>query len=61
MGKMAKINYFSDKKNMPTIIIGIVLALLLLFSVTFFLWSIMRYNDLEKQKKGKAGVSVSVE
>ena len=50
---MAGKRYFADKKKTPTIIIGIILALLFIFSVFFFLWSVMRYNEIEEQKKEK--------
>ena len=50
---MAGRKYFTDKNKAPTLIIAIVLSLLVIFSVTFFLWSIMRYNEIEKQKKEK--------
>ena len=34
-------------------IIGSLLALLFVFSAFFFLWSVMRYNEIEKQKQEK--------
>ncbi len=45
--------YFAENKKMPTVIIGTLLALLFIFSVAFFLWSVMRYNEIEEQKQEK--------
>ncbi len=50
---MAGRKYFADKKKTPTLIVGILLALLFVFAVAFFLWSVMRYNEIEEQKKEK--------
>lgn len=45
--------YFAEKKSAATVIIRIFLLLLLIFSVTFFLWSVMKYNDIMEQKEEK--------
>ena len=45
--------YFAEKKSAATVIIRIFLLLLLIFSVTFYLWSVMKYNDIMEQKEEK--------
>lgn len=45
--------YFAEKKSAVTVIIRVFLLLLLLFSVTFFLWSVMKYNDIMEEKEEK--------
>ena len=43
--------YFTDKKSTVSVIIRVFLLLLLLFAVAFFLWSIMRYNEIQEAKR----------
>lgn len=47
--------YFADKPNKAGIIIRIFLAFLLVFSVVYFLWSLMQYNEtMEKAEEKEA-------
>ena len=50
---MGERKYFADKRSPSGTVIKIFLALLLLFSVAFFLWSVMRYNEIEEEKGQK--------
>lgn len=50
---MAGKKYFADKRSSPALIIRIFLVLLLIFAVTFFLWSVMRYNEIREEMKQK--------
>ena len=50
---MARGRYFVDRKSGASIIIRVFLVLLLLFSIVFFLWSVMKYNDIMDEKKEK--------
>ena len=50
---MAQGKYFADRKSAISVIIKLFLALLLIFAVAFFLWSIMKYNDIMEEKKEK--------
>ena len=50
---MGERKYFVDKRSPSGTVIKIFLALLLLFSVAFFLWSVMRYNEIEEEKGQK--------
>ena len=43
--------YFVGKKSVGSSVIRIFIALLLLFSIVFFLWSLMRYNKIMDQKR----------
>lgn len=43
--------YFADRKSGVSGLIRIFLVLLLAFAVAFFLWSLMRYNEIMEQKK----------
>jgi cell division protein FtsB len=45
--------YFADNKSPMSRIIRIFLILLLVFAVAFFLWSVMRYNELKRQMQQK--------
>jgi cell division protein FtsB len=45
--------YFADKSKAPARIIGVLLAMLFVFAVAFFLWSVMRYNEIQEQKREK--------
>ena len=48
---MAEKRYFADRKSAVSVIIRVFLLLLLIFSVAFFLWSIMRYNEIMEDKE----------
>ncbi len=50
---MARAKYFVDKKSTAGAVIKIFLILLLLFAVAFFLWSVMKYNEIMDQKQEK--------
>ena len=50
---MARGKYFVDRKSGASIIIRVFLVLLLLFSIVFFLWSVMKYNDIMEAKREK--------
>ncbi len=52
--------YFAEKKSTATVIIRIFLAMLMLFSVAFFLWSIMKYNEIMEQKEEKEAYIVEL-
>ena len=43
--------YFADRKSFMSVLVRSFVALLLVFSVVFFLWSIMKYNKINDQKK----------
>ena len=43
--------YFADKKSAASVIIRVFLLLLFAFAVAFFLWSIMRYNEIMQDKE----------
>lgn len=45
--------YFVDKQSAGVRFVRIFLILLLIFSLVFFLWSIMRYNEIKEQMKQK--------
>ena len=45
--------YFADKKSVPIVVIRIFLALLLAFAISFFMWSVMKYNEIMEQKEEK--------
>ena len=51
---MASKKYFADKTSSAVIVIRVFLLMLLIFSVAFFMWSIMRYNEIMKDKEEKA-------
>ncbi len=50
---MARGKYFADKKSTASVVIRVFLVLLLLFSVAFFLWSVMKYNEIMEDKEEK--------
>ncbi len=50
---MAQGKYFADKRSTASVVIKFFLVLLLLFSVAFFLWSVMKYNEIMEQKQQK--------
>lgn len=50
---MAREKYFADRRSTVSVIIRIFLAALLLFAVAFFVWSIMKYNEIMEQKEEK--------
>ena len=43
--------YFVKNRSTATLIIHILLVLMFLFAVVFFLWSIMRYNEIIREKE----------
>ena len=51
---MASGKHFADKTSSVVIVIRAFLLLLLIFAVAFFMWSIMRYNEIMKDKEEKA-------
>lgn len=48
--KMNK-KYFQKRKTISSLIIQVFLILLFVFSVAFFLWSLMKYNKIMEDKK----------
>ena len=60
MAKRTGRKYFAEKKSTATMIIRIFLALLMLFSVAFFLWSIMKYNEIMEEKEEKEAYIVEL-
>ena len=52
-GMTLKNKYFSEKSTLPSFLIRIFLALLFVFAVVFFLWSLMKYNKNMELKKEK--------
>ena len=53
MAKRMGKKYFAEKKSAVSVVIRIFLLLLLLFSATFFLWSVMKYNEIMEEKEEK--------
>jgi cell division protein FtsB len=43
--------YFARKKSMASMLIQGFLILLFIFSIVFFLWSLMKYNKIMEDKK----------
>ena len=50
---MNKNKYFSDKKSKAHIVIRAFLIFLLIFSLVYFLWSLMQYNEAMEKKAEK--------
>ena len=50
---MTSKKYFADNKSPALRIVRIFLIFLLIFAVIFFLWSVMRYNELKRQMQQK--------
>ncbi len=50
---MAKNKYFVAQRSTASAAVKVFLILLLLFAVAFFLWSVMKYNELMEQKQEK--------
>lgn len=50
---MPKKEYFADKKSNISVVIRVFLALLLVFAIVFFLWSLMKYNKTMEEKAEK--------
>ena len=48
---MSQKKYFTDRKSGVSGLIRVFLVLLLIFAVAFFLWSLMKYNEIMDQKK----------
>ena len=49
---MARKRYVEANKNRMSMAIGVFLALLLIFAIVYFLWSLMQYNE-EMEKKAE--------
>lgn len=49
---MARKKYVEAHKNKMSLAIGVFLALLLIFAIVYFLWSLMQYNE-EMEKKAE--------
>ena len=45
--------YFENEQNPLHTLIRFFISILLIFSVVFFVWSVMRYNRIQEQKKDK--------
>lgn len=45
--------YFADKKSNISVLLRVFLALLLVFAIVFFLWSLMKYNKTMEEKEEK--------
>lgn len=43
--------YFAREKSMASMLIQVFLILLFVFSIVFFLWSLMKYNKIMDDKK----------
>ncbi len=43
--------YFTGKKNTASLLIQGFLAVLFVFAVVFFVWSLMQYNEIMEEKK----------
>lgn len=50
---MSEKKYFANKRSTSTLIIKIFLILLLAFSVAFFLFSVLRYNEMKSEMEQK--------
>ncbi len=53
---MKKNEYFSKKKSKVYIAVTAFLIFFLAFSVVYFLWSLMQYNEAMEKKTGERGV-----
>ena len=45
--------YFADKKSSFRSLVTLFLILLFVFSIVFFLWSVLKYNKMMDEKKEK--------
>ena len=50
---MFKNKYFSEKSKLPSFLVRFFIVFLFLFSILFFLWSLMQYNKKIEIKKEK--------
>ncbi len=50
---MSKARYFADRKNTAFSAVRLFLVLLLVFAIAFFVWSVMKYNEIMEQKQEK--------
>jgi cell division protein FtsB len=50
---MAFEKYFIDRKNTLSSVVKVFIALLFVFAVVFFLWSVMQYNKIMEEKVEK--------
>lgn len=48
-----KSKYFADKKSKIHLIVGAFLVFMLVFSLIYFLWSLMQYNEAMEKKAEK--------
>ena len=48
---MGRKNYFKRKRNTASTLVQGFLAVLFVFAVVFFLWSLMKYNKIMEEKK----------
>ncbi len=48
---MALKSYFKRKKNTASMLVQGFLAILFVFAVVFFVWSLMKYNKIMEEKK----------
>ena len=46
--------YFEKEKNSLYALLKVFVALLFIFSLVFFIWSVMKYNKLLEEKEDKA-------
>jgi len=52
--KLSLGRYFEKDKNTLYTLLKVFVALLFVFSIVFFLWSVMKYNKLLEEKEDKA-------
>jgi cell division protein FtsB len=52
-GNMATEKYFADKKGILSSAMRAFVVLLFVFAVVFFLWSVMKYNQIMDEKAEK--------
>ena len=51
MGRTTRVNkYFVGNKSAASVTVRIFLIFLLVFAVAFFIWSVMRYNEIQENK-----------
>ncbi len=50
---MSKNRYFENRKSRLYTAVAVFLALLFVFSITYFLWSLMQYNEAMEKKVEK--------
>ena len=51
MGRMKRVDkYFVGKKSAASVTVRVFLLFLLVFAIAFFVWSVMRYNEIQEDK-----------